>query len=171
MEGVLGAAYRPVNNDRFNALVKYTYFEDLSPAQQISSGGQQSLARQKSQILSVDGIYDLTEKLSIGGKYGFRSGEVAFDRTSDDFIKSDAHIGVVRFDYHVVSKWDILAEGRILSSTLANDEQLGALVGLYRHVDENAKIGVGYNFAEFSDDLTDFDSDSEGVFLNLVGKF
>ena len=171
VEGVLGAAYRPVDNDRFNALVKYTYFEDLSPAQQISSGGQQALARQKSRILSVDGIYDLTEKLSVGAKYGFRSGEVALDRTTDDYIRSDAHLGVVRLDYHVVNKWDILAEGRILSSELANDERLGALVGLYRHVGENAKIGVGYNFSEFSDDLTDFSADSEGVFLNLVGKF
>ena len=171
VEGVLGAAYRPVFNDRLNGLLKYTYFEDLAPAQQISAGGTQSLARQKSQIFSVDAIYDLTEKLSIGGKYGFRSGEVALDRTSDDFIKSDAHIGVIRFDYHVVKKWDILAEGRILSSSLADDEKLGALVGVYRHVGDNAKIGAGYNFSKFSDDLRDFDADSDGFFINLVGKF
>ncbi len=171
IEGVVGAAYRPIDNDRFNALLKYTYFEDLSPAQQLSSTGTQSLARQKSQILSVDGIYDLTKKLSIGAKYGFRSGEVALDRTSDTFFKSDAHLGVVRLDYHVVKKWDILAEGRILSSSLADDQQLGALLGLYRHVGDNAKIGVGYNFSKFSDDLTDFDADSDGFFINLVGKF
>lgn len=171
VEAVIGAAYRPIFNDRLNALVKYTYFEDLAPAQQISAGGTQSLARQKSQIFSVDGIYDLTEKLSIGGKYGFRSGEVALDRTSDDFIKSDAHIGVVRFDYHVVKKWDLLAEGRVLSSSLADDKQYGALLGVYRHVGDNAKIGVGYNFSKFSDDLRDFDADSDGFFINLVGKF
>lgn len=171
VEGVIGAAYRPVFNDRLNGLIKYTYFEDLAPAQQISAGGTQSLARQKSQIFSVDAIYDLTEKLAIGGKYGFRSGEVALDRTSDDFIKSDAHIGVIRFDYHVVKKWDLLAEGRILSSSLADDEKLGALVGIYRHVGDNAKIGAGYNFSKFSDDLRDFDADSDGFFINLVGKF
>lgn len=171
IEGVLGAAYRPVYNDRFNALLKYTYFEDLAPAQQISSFGSQALARQKSQIFSVDGIYDLTEKLSIGGKYGFRSGEVALDRTSDDFVKSDAHIGVIRLDYHVVKKWDLLAEGRMLSSSLADDKKVGALVGIYRHVGDNAKIGAGYNFSKFSDDLRDFDADSDGFFINLVGKF
>lgn len=171
IEGVIGAAYRPIYNDRLNALVKYTYFEDLSPAQQISASGSTALARQKSQIFSIDAIYDLTEKLSVGGKYGFRSGEVALDRSSDDFIKSDAHIGVIRLDYHVVKKWDILAEGRILSSSLADDEKLGALVGLYRHVGDNAKVGVGYNFSKFSDDLRDFDNDSDGFFINLVGKF
>ena len=171
VEGVVGAAYRPVYNDRFNALLKYTYFEDLAPAQQFSASGTQSLARQKSQIFSVDGIYDVTEKLSIGGKYGFRSGEVALSRTSDDFVKSDAHIGIIRLDYHVVKKWDILGEARMLSSSLADDQQFGALVGLYRHVGDNAKIGVGYNFSKFSDDLRDFDADSDGFFLNLVGKF
>jgi len=30
---------------------------------------------------------------------------------------------------------------------------------------------VGYNFANFSDDLTDLDYDAEGVFVNLIGKF
>ena len=171
IEGVVGAAYRPVNNDRFNGLLKYTYFEDLSPAQQISSGGQQALARQKSQIFSVDGIYDLTEKLSVGAKYGFRSGEVALSRTSDDFVTSDAHIGIVRLDYHVVKKWDLLLEGRMLSSSLADDERFGALAGVYRHVGDNAKFGVGYSFSKFSDDLRDFSADSDGFFINLVGKF
>lgn len=171
VEGILGAAYRPVDNDRLNGLLKYTYFEDLSPAQQFSASGSQQLARQKSQIFSVDAIYDLTEKLSIGGKYGFRKGEVALSRTSDDFISSDAHIGVIRLDYHVIKEWDLLAEGRILSSSLSEDQELGALVGIYRHVGDNAKIGVGYNFADFSDDLTDFSGDSGGFFVNLVGKF
>jgi len=171
IEGVVGAAYRPVNNDRLNGLLKYTYFEDLSPAQQFSSGGQQALARQKSQIFSVDAIYDVTQKFSIGGKYGFRSGEVALSRTSDDFVNSDAHIGIIRLDYHVVKKWDLLAEGRVLSSSLADDKQFGALLGIYRHVGPNAKIGAGYNFSKFSDDLRDFSSDSDGFFINLVGKF
>jgi len=171
LEGVIGAAYRPVDNDRLNALIKYTIFEDLAPSEQISSGGSTFLARQRSEIFSADAIYDLTEKLSIGAKYGFRSGEVALSRTSDDMVKSDAHLGVIRADYHVVTKWDILAEGRVLSSSLADDKQYGALVGLYRHVGDNAKVGVGYNFSKFSDDLTNFDTDSDGFFLNLVGKF
>jgi len=47
----------------------------------------------------VDAIYDLTQKLSIGGKYGFRSGEVALDRTSDDFIKEHSIFNIIRY-YH-----------------------------------------------------------------------
>jgi len=77
----------------------------------------------------------------------------------------------VRLDYHVVKKWDLLLEGRVLSSSLADDQEFGALAGIYRHVGDNAKIGAGYNFSRFSDDLRDFDADSDGFFINLVGKF
>ena len=171
IEGVLGAAYRPVENDRFNALVKYTYFEDLAPTQQISSGGQFELPRQRSQIFSIDTVYDLTKKLTIGGKYGYREGEVALSRMDSNFVSSDAQLGVIRLDYHVVKKWDLIGEVRWLSTSLADDERFGALVGAYRHVGDHAKIGVGYNFSSFSDDLTNFDNDNDGFFINLIGKF
>jgi len=171
VEGVLGAAYRPVENDRFNGLVKYTYFEDLAPAQQISSGGQVELPRQRSQIFSIDTAYDLTKKLTIGGKYGYREGEVALSRLDDNFVSSDAQLGVIRLDYHVIKKWDLIGEARWLSTSLADDDRFGALVGVYRHVGENAKIGAGYNFSSFSDDLTNFENDNDGFFINLIGKF
>ena len=171
IEGVVGAAYRPVDNDRFNALASFTFFEDLAPSEQISAGGATALPAQRSQIFNIDGTYDLTKRLSIGAKYGYRRGEVALDRNTDNFIESDAQLGIVRLDYHVIKKWDLLAEGRILSSDLAEDERLGALVGVYRHVGEHAKIGAGYNFASFSDDLRNFEEDNDGFFINVLGKF
>lgn len=171
VEGVLAAAYRPIDNDRVNALFKYTYFEDLAPAQQVNFSGRNNLARQKSQILSADAIVDVNRRLSLGGKIGYRSGEVALDRGTDTFIKSNAVLGVVRADLHIVNKWDALIEGRALTSDLADNTQYGALVGVYRHVGNNFKVGVGYSFSKFSDDLTDFDNNSDGAFLNLVGKF
>ena len=171
VEGVVGLAYRPVHNDRLNALAKYTYFEDLAPAQQLSNTGASNLARQTSQILSIDGTYDVTPKLALGGKFGWREGEVALSRGSDDFVDSEAYLGVARAEYHIIKRWEALAEARILRSKLADDEQYGALVGVYRHVGDNLKVGGGYSFSKFSDDLTDFDNESDGFFLNLVGKF
>jgi hypothetical protein len=41
----------------------------------------------------------------------------------------------------------------------------GAFTALYRHVGDNLKVGVGYNFGSFSDDLRDLTLDDEGVFL------
>jgi len=35
---------------------------------------------------------------------------------------------------------------------------------------DHLKIGIGYNFTDFSDELTDLSYDDRGVFLNLVGS-
>ena len=40
---------------------------------------------------------------------------------------------------------------------------------LYRYLGDHFKVGVGYNFTDFSDDLTDLSYDHQGVFFNLVG--
>ena len=47
----------------------------------------------------------------------------------------------------------------------------GFLVGLDRDINQNFRLGVGYNFTDFSDDLTNFDYDHPGWFLNLVGTY
>ena len=40
---------------------------------------------------------------------------------------------------------------------------------IYRYLGKHFKIGVGYNFTDYSDDLTDLDFDRHGVFFNLIG--
>jgi hypothetical protein len=45
------------------------------------------------------------------------------------------------------------------------------LLGLDRHINDHMKIGIGYNFTDFSDDLGDLDYDKRGWFLNVVGKY
>ena len=171
IEASIGWAYRPVESDRLNALFKYTYLHDLPGAQQLNVKDQLLGPVQRSHVLSADFIYDLTEKLSVGGKYGFRIGEVSADRTTDNFVSSSAHLAIARLDYHVVHNWDILGEIRALWLTELEQVNYGLLVGVYRHIGENLKLGVGYNFGQFSDDLTDLTYDDEGVFVNVIGKF
>jgi hypothetical protein len=64
----------------------------------------------------------------------------------------------------------VLIEGRMLDLPDAQDRRSGALLGFYRHLGKNFKFGVGYNFTDFSDDLTDLDYDSQGFFINLIAK-
>ena len=167
----VAGAYRPTKNDRLNALLRYTYFEDQTSASQISNSGQSALPAQRSNIFSLDAQYRLTNWLTIGGKYGVRTGEISVSRLSDDFVSSTAQLGVIRADIHFVKKWDLLLEGRILDVQEASDTRSGLLAAVYRHVGDNAKIGVGYNFTDFSDDLTDLSFDDNGVFVNLIAKF
>ncbi|MCB1415218.1 MAG: transporter, partial [Nitratireductor sp.] len=171
IEASVGWAYRPVENDRFNALFKYTYLHDLPGAQQVNSDDVIAGPKQRSHVLSGDFIYDLSERLSVGAKYGVRMGEISTSRDEEDFVKSTAHLGIVRADYHVVKNWDILVEGRALWLEQLEQVDYGVLAGVYRHVGDNLKIGVGYNFGRFSDDLTDLTLDDKGFFVNVVGKF
>ncbi|MGI9353042.1 MAG: TonB-dependent receptor [Rhizobiaceae bacterium] len=171
VEGSIGWAYRPKDNDRLNALFRYTYLEDLPGPQQVNVQNQLLGPRQRSHVLEADFIYDVNERLSVGGKYGFRIGQISVDRANDNFVDSSAHLAIARADIHVVDKWDVLLEARALWLEEADQVDYGALAGLYYHLGENFKIGVGYNFGRFSDDLTDLTYDDEGVFLNIVGKF
>ena len=45
-----------------------------------------------------------------------------------------------------------------------------ALTAVSRYFGDHFKLGLGYNFTDFSDDLTDLDYDHSGVFLNLTGS-
>lgn len=170
-EAMAGFAFRPVNNEKLNALIRIAYYEDLGPSGQITEGGTIESPKQKSTIVSIDANYDLTDKLTVGAKYGYRQGMVSLARDSDDFIKSDAHLFVLRADYNVVKNWDVMVEGRALAVRQAEDLRLGALGAVYRHLGNNVKIGVGYSVSDFSDDLTDQSYSSHGPFLNLLGKF
>ncbi|AQQ66890.1 flagellar motor protein MotB [Microbulbifer agarilyticus] len=174
-EGVMGYAYRPVDNDRWNTLLKYTYFYNVPTSDQVlvTSSSRNSAIDyvQKSHIFSVDTNYDLTRRWTLGAKYAYRLGQLSMERENPEFFDSTAHLYVLRADWHFVNQWDLLIEGRMLDLPEAGDRRSGALLALYRQMGRNFKAGVGYNFTDFSDDLTDLDYDSQGVFINMVGKF
>ena len=170
-EAVLGFGYRPIYYDRLNVLFKYTYFYNLPPADQETGSNTSADFIQRSHIGAIDVMYDLTSRWTVGGKYAYRHGEVAMDREQPDYFDSRAHLYVLRADWHFVHRWDALVEGRWLDLPDAHDRRSGALVGLYRHVGNHIKFGVGYNFSDFSDDLTQLDYRHQGVFINIVGKY
>lgn len=171
IEGVLGAAFRPVRNDKLNALFKYTYFHNLPSQAQLTAANSTPDYLQKSQVLDADVIYDLLPWISVGGKYGLRVGELKPSRTDGQWFSSTAQLWIARTDVHIVHKWDVLIEGRRLSSTEARDARFGMLVAVYRRLNKGVKLGVGYNFTDFSDNLTNLSYKSRGVFMNIVGAF
>ena len=169
-EAVLGYGFRPLDNDRWNTLLKYTFFYNMPTAEQVTTTNTSVEFIQKSHIFSLDTIYDLSQRWSLGGKYAYRLGQVSQDRVNPQFFDSTASLYILRADWHMTHKWDALIEARLLDLPQAQDRRSGALLGLYRHVGRNLKLGVGYNFTDFSDDLTDLSYDSQGVFINLIGK-
>ena len=82
--------------------MKYSYLHDLPAVDQVSVGGTQAGRLQKSHVISLDAIYDLFPKLSLGAKYAFRKSQVAERAQSQEFRASSAHLGIIRTDWHVI---------------------------------------------------------------------
>jgi predicted porin len=91
-EAVIGYAYRPVDNDRLNALAKYTYFFNVPTTDQVTLQDTAAEFIQKSHVAAVDVSYDLSSAWTIGGKYAYRLGEVSLDRVNRDFFDNSAQL-------------------------------------------------------------------------------
>ncbi|HVH88600.1 MAG TPA: OmpA family protein [Terriglobales bacterium] len=167
-EAVLGYAYRPVLHDRLSALVKYTYFYNVPTTDQFTAQNTAAEFIQKSHIGSLDLTYDLTSKWSIGGKYAHRLGEISLDRAQPQFFDSPAQLEVLRMDWRFITGWESMAEVRMLKLPDISQRQSGALAAIYRYIGKNLKVGAGYNFTDFSDDLTDLKYNHKGVFFNFI---
>ena len=180
VEASIGLAHRPVDHDRYNWLGMVTYLYDLASYgqenQDASAPGvfnteQSYRTDQKSLVASLEGIYRLSRAIDLGAKVAHRSGEVRLERGGDDWIDSEANFAAIRLSYEFLSKWDAMVEYRMLDVPDAASSRTGFLLSVDREVARSFRVGVGYNFTDFSDDLTNLDYQFRGVFLNVVGKY
>jgi flagellar motor protein MotB len=168
-EAVLGYAYRPVLHDRLSTLAKYTYFYNVPTTDQVTLRSTPSEFIQKSHIAALDINYDLTVNWSIGGKYAYRLGQISLDREDPEFFDNAAQLVVLRADWRFLTNWECLGEFRVLDLPDVEQRRSGALGAIYRYLGKHLKVGVGYNFTDFSDDLTDLSYDHQGAFINFIG--
>jgi hypothetical protein len=166
VESNLGFAYRPAHNDRWNALGRYTTLYDVGSSGQSEGAGYD----QRSQVVSLEATCRLAQRWEIAGKLARRVGEARLTRTTGPWFDSTANVGAVQLRYETVYRWDALAEFRSLRTSVDGGSRRGWLVGVDRHVGEHFRVGVGYNFTGFSDDLTVIDLDQEGWFINVTGS-
>jgi|GEM_PF-545931 len=170
-EASIAAAYRPIWDDRFNMLGKLVWLDDLSPTSQ-RFNGQTLNYRQRSFIGSLDTSFDVSQRWTLGGKYAYRSGEVTSSRETLDFTKSMAELGVLRLDFHANREWDFVGEIRRLDIGDGVITRNGGLLGLYRHLGDHAKIGVGGTYGGIEEAYLSADEDDGfGYFVNVLGKF
>ena len=170
VEGRVGYAYRPVENDRLNALFSYTFLDDQPGADQVNVDGTINGPRQRSHILNAALSYDLNERWTLGLKYGLRHREQT-DRITGATARSIGHLGIARMDYRIVHQWDIMGEVRAFHAPRANTTEYGALLGIYREMNPYTRIGVGYSWGGVSDDMRKIERARDGVFVNIIGKF
>jgi hypothetical protein len=165
-EANVGFAYRPWNSQRWALFGRYTYLYDLATEAQLGGAEQD----QKTQIVSFEGVYKHDTHWEFATKLAQREGEVRLQRGSGPWFDSATTLGVLQARYQLRQQWYALGEYRWLD-VQQGGTQSGFLVGLDRDIGEHFRLGVGYNFTRFSDDLTDFDYDHKGWFLNMVGTY
>jgi hypothetical protein len=118
----------------------------------------------------LEGLYDIGRSWQIGAKLAAKSGEMRADRDAGAWTRTRVSLAVARLRYSLNERWDGIAEYRVLRVREAEDARSGALLGVSRRLHENLRLGAGYNFTSFSDDLTSLDYKARGWFLNLVGS-
>ena len=192
-EATLGFGIRPVESDIFNALFHVSLFSD-DPAQGQPATSYSYNYQQETLITSLDMEFKLDPSWSLGTKFAYRQGNITLDQNGTDReFTSNALLGILRLDWHLVHRWDLTTEFRYLNFDLAGSTRAGFLLGAFYHINENFKIGVGYNFTDFTDDLLDYQFDdslpfpqeergegdiapandsfrTQGLFINIVGK-
>ncbi len=166
IEGNFGFAYRPWNSTRWGLFGRYTYLYDLASSGQL--GGAQ--VDQRSQVLSFEGVYRHDQRWEFAGKLARREGEVRYERGRGEWFDSSTTFVSAQARYELVYRWHALAEYRWLDVDDGGTRQ-GWLAGVDRDIGRNFRVGAGYNFTDFSDDLTDFDYEHKGWFINFVGSY
>ncbi|MGN0933645.1 hypothetical protein, partial [Falsigemmobacter intermedius] len=170
IEARLGYAWRPAASDHLNGLISYTYLQDLPGADQVNIDGEVEGPRQKSHILNAAISWKADPLWTLGAKYGYRLRRSA-DRGTDTYVRSEAHLAVLRADFHVIHNWDVMGEVRGLWTPASGRTETTALLGVYRLFGDQFRIGGGYLHGRVSDDLRRVKAPRTGFFVNITSQF
>ncbi len=154
---LLGLAYRPVDQDRFNALAKleFKHEKDTSAEPTLSTNAY---------IGSVEGVYQADRRLQLIGKY---AGKLVVDGDSDNY--TDLVSG--RIIYDLSDRFDVGVEYRMLTSHGVNSRAHGGSAEVGYRLARDFWLSLGYRFDKFDADLTQDDYWGKGPFLRLRMKF
>jgi len=168
-EANIGLAYRPIYNDKLNFLTRYTFLQD----EEKDSDRDIDYSDERSHILEFETIYSYDARWDFGLKLAGKDKKETFDRVSgkSEKIKTQIYLVGTKATYHIIKNWDVFAEYHWKYDQHESALEQGAIVAINRHIGNNFKVGLGYNFSNFEDDLRRDDYNANGWFINLVGKF
>ncbi len=165
-EQSIGLAYRPTRNDWFNALARYTRLSDMSPL----NLGSTSVVTSRMDVLSVEWAYQITKKLEWSEKQALRLKRERTDKYAD--TETQTQLSIHRLNYTLPWQLRLGAEYRTLRQKEANDKRSGWLSEITWETNSNLRLGVGYNFTDFSDnEFSANNYSTKGWFIRIQGKY
>lgn len=162
----VGLAYRPVAYDRFNALARYTMLSEQGPLEVDETESSES----KTDVASIEWSFDINRYIEWVEKGAFR---IKTEETgSQPPQTTHTYLSINRLNFNIWSKIDLGMEYRILLQKETDDSRKGWLAELMWEPKEHFRIGVGYNFTDFSDnEFSDNDYSVQGWFTRFQVKF
>ena len=188
----MGYALRPIAHDAFNGLLRYSYLMDVGTEGQSDAPGDE-----RSHLLSAEGVWETSRLVQVKGRLALRNGRQRLQKGRGAWNSIDMTLlaaglnvrlprlgradapgdGAPDFQRNAL---ELALEYRWLDDRSGANSREGWQVGLYQHVDPRRfdsnflgsfKIGVGYNFSGFNDDLRSNSYRSEGAFVDLTLAF
>ncbi|UCD80501.1 MAG: OmpA family protein, partial [Desulfobacterales bacterium] len=162
----IGLAFRPVAYDRFNALAKYTLLFQEGPQEL----GEEEIFRPKTQVASIDFSLDVTRWLEWVEKGAFKINEEEIAGMPDQ--TTNTYLWINRLNFNIWKDFDLGVEYRMLFQPEADDNRQGFLTELMWEPVDHFRVGVGYNFTDFSDnEFSNNDYSSHGLFMRFQATF
>ena len=162
----VGLAYRPIAWDRFNALAKYTMLKQDGP----QAPGENDSLKPMTQVAAIDWSLDITPWMEWAQKGAFRS----FSEDVKDMPTQTTHsfLSISRLNFKVWQDFYLGTEYRMLLQQEADDSRQGWATELMWEPVDHLRLGVGYNFTDFSDnEFSDNDYSSHGLYFRFQGKY
>jgi hypothetical protein len=173
-EVTAGFAWRPSWTDRLAVLGRYTYLDEALPNAQATNGPTDPLTgaplgfRERAHVMSVAGDGRVIWRFSLGEKVAAKRRE---ELTPDGNSSAWMILWINRVTFHVTRAWDALAEYRLLYGPGPAISH-GAAVEINRIIVGHLRLGIGWNFANFSDDETRLgDGNENGFFVRAQGFY
>ncbi|PIQ87487.1 MAG: hypothetical protein COV74_00520 [Candidatus Omnitrophica bacterium CG11_big_fil_rev_8_21_14_0_20_45_26] len=168
-----GIAYRPAAHNKLNLLARYTWLRDIGVPGQFGNLDNAGIELDEmSQILGLEGIYQISRYLTLGQKLGYKWGHLR-SGAADGWINFGTFLTATRLNFHVTKKWDLIGEYRIRFDHRSLDSvKSGVVVEIDREFFDYALLGVGYNFTDFGDDIRQSNGYTrQGFYTRVSGKF
>jgi len=168
----VGWAFRPVEHDRLNFLARYAYLRNVGNDAQFANAFFQGIATDETaHILAIDLAYAIHRYLGVVEKLALKHSILNTETTNEVILNT--FLWINRFNFHVTRRWDLAGEYRMMwQSDAVEAFRQGVLVEADREFYDYVRLGLGYNFTDFDDDLRKTNSfDSHGPFVRLTGKF
>jgi uncharacterized repeat protein (TIGR01451 family) len=160
---ISGLAYRPVKNNRLNALAKYEFSQDTNNAD------QNALTDYTNHVTSIEALYDLTAQIELYAKG-------ALKWVKEDISPTPTHslneLASSRIRYKFNKWFDLAGLYHISNNPDGNTAKQAAQTEAGFTIFDNLRIALGWCFADYQDDdVDDEDYRANGPYLRCSFAF